>query len=93
MFTPAQFAEQEVYESVRAALTARDWTQARLAHLLGVSPCHVCNIVQGRATPSRKLALKIHRVLHVSLESLLNPNIFACGGESEIVAKADRGAR
>lgn len=64
-------AESAEFQSIRAALKARGWQQRTLARQLGVSEAHVSNLVSGRYTPGKKLALKISRLLHVDLRALL----------------------
>jgi transcriptional regulator with XRE-family HTH domain len=63
-------AEAE-FESLPAALRAKGWTQNELARRLGISKAHVSNMMSGRVTPGKKLALKISRLLDVSLHALI----------------------
>lgn len=63
-------AEAEFY-SLPAALRAKGWTQKELARRLGISEAHVSNLMAGRFTPGKKLALKLSRMLDVSLHALI----------------------
>ena len=59
------------FESLAAGLKAKGWTQREMARRVGISEAHASNMLSGRVTPGKKLALKLSRLLSVSLHSLI----------------------
>lgn len=59
------------FESLAAALKAKGWTQREMARRVGISDAHASNMLSGRVTPGKKLALKLSRLLNVSLHGLI----------------------
>lgn len=58
-----------------AALRAeRDWSQAALADLLGVSRQTVISIERGRFDPSLPLAFKIAAAFETTIEDIFTPD-------------------
>ncbi|MCC8158495.1 MAG: helix-turn-helix domain-containing protein [Phascolarctobacterium sp.] len=48
-----------------------DITQSKLAEQLGISQAHLCNIENGRLSPSLKLLVALRNVFKCSLDELI----------------------
>ena len=58
---------------LRILRAERDWSQARLAELLGVSRQTVNAIETGEYDPSLPLAFKLARLLGLAIEEIFEP--------------------
>lgn len=58
---------------LRILRAERDWSQARLAELLGVSRQTVNAIETGKYDPSLPLAFKLARLLGLAIEEIFEP--------------------
>jgi len=63
---------EELSNTLKVHRAMRDLTQARLAELAGVTRKSVNAIEAGRMVPSVLLALRLARVLGVSVDTLFN---------------------
>lgn len=59
--------------SLAAALTERGWTLAEFARRARISVGYASKLVSGQQTPGLLLAVRLHDLLHVSIESLARP--------------------
>ena len=53
----------------------RDWSQAQLAEMLGVSRQAVNAIENGKYDPSIRLAFKLSRLFEIPIEDLFEPDV------------------
>ena len=58
---------------IRELRDAHGWSQAELAHRLGVSRQTINAIETGRYDPSLPLAFRIARLFHKSIETIFHP--------------------
>jgi putative transcriptional regulator len=63
-------AERLLDNTIKIQRARKNWTQAELAHQVGVTRKTVNTIENGKYVPSTYLALKMARVLDVSVEEL-----------------------
>jgi putative transcriptional regulator len=59
---------------LRVLRAEREWSQARLGELLGVSRQTINAVENGKYDPSLPLAFKIARQFHMPIEEIFLPN-------------------
>ena len=62
-------------QKMREARKKRDLTQQELADLSHVSVKQIANIEKGKMNPSYLILRALAKILHISLDTLINPDI------------------
>ena len=63
-------------QKMREARKNKDLTQQELSDLSHVSVKQIANIEKGKMTPSYLILRALAKVLHISLDTLINPDVF-----------------
>jgi putative transcriptional regulator len=73
----------ELINRLKVLRAERDWTQEKLAELVGVTRKTINTVERGVYVPSTTLALRMARVLNVPVESIFSLNDAPAEGELE----------